>query len=114
MAPLARVRQVWAAFNDYYSPGNERGGFVLVADLTGSGTPNIIADTAVWDVNGTLLNNRRNGRMVVGLALANLDDSGQTAIISHELGNQHAATSSRASPTARCCGRRRRTLPPLP
>ena len=79
------VRQVWAAFNDYYSPGNEQGGFVLVADLNGSGTPNIIADTAVWDLNGTLLNNRSNGRVVVGLALANLDDSGETAIISFEI-----------------------------
>ena len=79
-------RRTWVAPIDYYSTAwGDVGGYVVVADLTGSGSPNIVADRSVWDVNGTLLSNRMNGRMVVGLALANLDDSGQTAIISHEL-----------------------------
>ncbi len=77
-------RRTWVAPTDL-GDQDSRGGYVTVADLTGSGSPNIIADGAVWSVNGTLLSNRMSGRRVAGLALANLDDSGQLAIISHEI-----------------------------
>lgn len=82
------LRQRWIAAAPVGSPigwgGREDASNVMVADLTGSGTPSILAGSAVWDVNGTLLTNRLNGGGVQSLALANLDDSGQTAILSYE------------------------------
>ncbi len=82
------LRQRWIAAAPVGSPigwgGREDAANVMVADLTGSGSPSIVAGSAVWDVNGTLLTNRLNGGGVQSLALANLDDSGQTAILSYE------------------------------
>ena len=82
------LRQRWFAAASAASPigagGHEEAGPVMVADLTGSGSPNVIAGSAVWDVNGALLVNTVSDRGVYSLALANLDDTGQTAIISYE------------------------------
>lgn len=82
------LRQRWFAAASAATPigwgGREDAGNVMVADLTGSGSPNVIAGSAVWDANGALLSNRVNGGGVQSLALANLDDSGETAIVSYE------------------------------
>lgn len=86
-----QIRQTWVAAGDGYVEmgGREAYGHVIVSDLAGSGSPNIISDRAVWDVNGNLLNYRADGGKVLSLALANLDDSGETAIVSHELAQNY-------------------------
>ncbi len=76
-------RRTWVAPIDI-ADEDSRGGYVTVADVTGDGVPDIVADGAVWTVDGTMVSNRLSGRRISGLALANLDDSGQTAIVSHE------------------------------
>lgn len=90
------LRQTWVAAGDnevaYWAEGGgrEAWGHVAVADLTAGGKSQIVAGTAVWDVDGTLISNRLPGRGVLGLALANLDDSGQTAIVSYEIAGGYA------------------------
>ncbi|MEO8974409.1 MAG: PASTA domain-containing protein, partial [Casimicrobiaceae bacterium] len=79
------VRQRMIAPNDNFGRDNRGSGHLMVAALSGSGPPNIIANGAVWDVDGNLLSNRL-GTAARSIALAKLDDSGQLSIISYEVG----------------------------
>jgi RHS repeat-associated protein len=79
------VRQRYIAPNDNLGRENNAGGHLIVADLTGSGTPNLVANGAVWDVAGNLVSNRL-GTLHRSIALAKLDDSGQVSIVSYEVG----------------------------
>ena len=79
IAPLDGLGVAANAFNQH--------AHVMVADLSGrgSGSPNVVANGAVWDAYGNLVSNRL-GVGTYSLALAKLDDSGQISIISQELG----------------------------
>jgi RHS repeat-associated protein len=78
------VRQRFIAPGDGFQiDGFNTYGYVMVADLTGSGSPNVIAVGAVWDADGNLVSNRLGG-FYYSLALAKLDASGQVSIISEE------------------------------
>ncbi len=79
------VRQRFIAPSDNVGRENYARAHVMVADLTGSGAPNVIANGAVWDADGNLVSNRLGVR-AYSLALAQLDDSGQVSIISQEPG----------------------------
>ena len=78
------VRQRFIAPNDGLADGGAYNpGAFAIADLTGSGKPNIIANGAVWDADGNLLSNHL-GAQFYSIALANLDNSGQLSIVSFE------------------------------
>ncbi len=79
------VRRRFIAPSDNVGRENYTRAHVMVADLTGSGSPNVIANGAVWDADGNLVSNRLGVR-AYSLALAQLDDSGQVSIISQEPG----------------------------
>lgn len=84
------VRQRMIAPNDNFGRDNRGSGHLMVAALSGTGPPNIIANGAVWDVDGNLLSNRL-GTAARSIALAKLDDSGQLSIISYEVGASYSA-----------------------
>lgn len=80
------IRQGFVAPNDGQADGGTYNpGALAIADLTGSGKLNVMANGAVWDADGNLLSNRL-GTTFASLAVAKLDDSGQASIISYEYG----------------------------
>ena len=85
------VRHRYIAPNDDAGRENFAGGHLMVADLTGTGTLNLIANGAVWDVDGNLISNRLGGVRHRSIALAKLDDSGQISIISYEVGGGYVS-----------------------
>ncbi len=82
------IRQRFIAADDGQADGGSfNPAAFAIADLMGSGNLNVMANGAVWDADGNLISNRL-GATFSSLAVAKLDDSGQSSIISYEYGPQ--------------------------